>query len=128
MIQPNSHSARVSGTFSEGEIKRMKPMDIFKGAQLSDSKIDQSFLFLSSTLQKKGYPNIFWLSQIVHCPVVRGTKETYQTEYWWGGWEGSDSSDWLIAFHKSCGFQSLIFNKTEGLDQVVRGSLNFHKK
>lgn len=34
--------------------KRMrKPVDIFKGAQFSDSEIDQSFTF-SSTLQKKG--------------------------------------------------------------------------
>lgn len=110
-------SARVSDTHNEGEIKEWKPMDIFKGAQLPDSKIDQSFIFSSFHFTNERY--ISWPSQIVHCPVVRGLPKRHQrdkSEYWWDCWEDSDFSYWLTSFHGSSGFQSLIFNKIERLD------------
>lgn len=46
-------------------------MDIFKGAQFSDYKIDQDYIF-SSFLFRKKKKYISWPFQIVYCPVVRG--------------------------------------------------------
>lgn len=103
-------SARVSDTYNEGEIKEWKPMDIFKGAQFPDSKVDQFFIFSSFHFTKERH--ISRPSQIVHCPGVRGLPGHLRDklEYWWGYWEGSDSND-LTSFHKSRGFSPSISTK-----------------